>query len=366
MKFTSTQENLARGLAIVSRVANRNVTLPILSNVLIKTEKGSVVLSATNLELAVSVRVRGKITTEGAATAQAKLLTDYVALQEADHIDVEQDGTTLLVSTPHAKSKILGAPASDFPVIPAVEHKNAVTLGAAALRSALSQTAFAAAQDETRPEISGLYLAFGEKALTLAATDSYRLAECTVPISSGSSQVAKAIVPTRTAQEVLRLLPDEGDVTLYVTENQIVFSMGDTELTSRLIDGQYPDYQPIIPKTHETLVTVAVADLVQHVKAASLFCSPGMSDLTVSIDPAAKNLTIKAASSQLGEQESELPATIEGQANTIVLNYRYLLDGLTALGSARVRLGVTAPTSPALLQPEGSEDYRYLIMPIRQ
>jgi DNA polymerase-3 subunit beta len=366
MKFTSTQENLARGLAIVSRVANRNVTLPILSNVLIKTEKGSVILSATNLELAISVRVRGKIHTEGSATAQAKLLTDYVALQESDHIDVEQDGTTLFISTPHAKSKILGSPASDFPVIPGVEHKNAVTMESTTLRNALSQTVFAAAQDETRPEISGLCFSFGEKALTLAATDSYRLAERTVAMSSGSSQIAKAIVPTRTAQEVLRLLPDGGDVTLYVTENQIVFSMGDTELTSRLIDGQYPDYQPIIPKSHETTVTVAVADLVQHVKAASLFCSPGMSDLSVAIDPAAKNLTIKAASSQLGEQESELPATIDGQANTIVLNYRYLLDGLTALGSARVRLGVTAPTSPALLQPEGSEDYRYLIMPIRQ
>lgn len=363
MKFSCTQENLHRGLQIVGHVATRNVSLPILNNVLLKAERGSLRLTATNLEIGVSCLVRAKVDQEGAFTVNGKLFADYVALLPAERIDIELEEKALVVTAPQAKTTIRGQPAEEFPLIPAVKRTKVIRLPGADLKAAITRTIFAAAADEARPEISGIFLGTHDQTLTLAATDSYRLAEQKLKLS-GTIPDLRAIVPQRALQEVLRTAGDD-PVEIAVEENQARFGYNDVELTTRLIEGQYPDYQQIIPRDHELTLEVTREEFVTAVKQASLFCKQGIYDVTLEVD-GQRVLRIRAANAQAGEHETRLTAKMQGKPLAIVFNYRYLLDGLSSLPTETVSLELGTPASPGLLRPKGSAASLYLIMPIRQ
>lgn len=367
MKFTCTQENLTKGLAAVSHIATRTATLPILNNVLLKTQPGGLVLSTTNLEMGVIRTVRGKVEAEGAITVQARVLSEFVSLLPRENIVLEKKDQALSVHGTRSRTTLHGVAADEFPVVPTVKGGEMFTLEARELRDALGQVIFACAYDESRPEISGIFFSAEGKELTLVGTDSYRLAERRVKLLQGPKKAIQTIVPARTLHESLRIL-DEGDgtVSVTVTENQILFSYQDTEIVSRLIEGQYPDYKQIIPKTSETAAVVDTAALMQHVKTSSLFCKPGINDLAVSFRPDGQEVVLTAANAQLGESESRLPAKVKGKPNAITFNFRYLLDGLQNLGSATATLEMTSETQPGVLKPEKEVGYTYLIMPIRQ
>lgn len=363
MKFSCTQENLHRALSIVGHIATRNISLPILNNVLIRAEQGAIRLSATNLEIGVHCVIRGKIETEGAFTVNGKLFADYISLLPKDRVDVVLEEKTLHVTAPGAKTGIRGIPAEEFPLIPAVKREQLIRVPGAELKSAISRTLFAAASDEARPEISGVLLLVQDKVLTLAATDSYRLSEQKISLADAGKNV-RVIIPNRTLQEVLRTLGDE-PVELAVDENQALFSYDDVELTTRLIEGQYPDYTQIIPKEFETTIEAPREEFITAVKQASLFCKQGVYDVTLEAD-GGKRLVIRAANAQAGEHETELTVTTKGNGLTIVFNFRYLLDGLLSLGAETVTLELGSSASPGLLRPKGNQQSLYLIMPIRQ
>ncbi|KKP91849.1 MAG: polymerase III subunit beta protein [Parcubacteria group bacterium GW2011_GWA2_36_10] len=283
MKLTCTQENLNKGLSLVSHIANKNNNLPILNNVLLKADKNGLLLVTTDLEIGIKAFVRGKVDEEGEFTVGAKLLNDFVSLVPKENIDLELKENTLKIKSKNQKTNIKGLEAEDFPLIPEIEKENEVELNMNDFKTALSQLVFSASLDSSRLEINAVFFNFLKNELVLAATDSYRLAEKKLVINSG--QEKELIVPLKTIQELLRILNDQNNQALkiYFNENQIMFVFDGVELISRVVSGKYPDYQQIIPKSFNTEAKFAVNQLVPAIKSAALFCKPGINDVRLSI-----------------------------------------------------------------------------------
>lgn len=367
MKFTCTQENLAHGLAAVSRVASKSAVLAILNNVLLIAEDGRVQLQTTNLELAVTIIIRAKVDVPGRYTVPSRLLTDFIALLGNERVTLEVVTGGLNVISGHTQTTIKGSPAEDFPVLPTHDASIETSLPANVFRRALEETVFAAANDESRPEISGLCLTVKEKTLILAATDSYRLAESRCTTLSTANEERRVIIPSRTAQESLRLIPDdETPVRILLGDDQVRILLQDVEILSRVIEGQYPDYQQIIPTNWNTRVVVDRESLLSNIRAASLFCKSGINDLLIAIDPEKKELTISAANTQLGEHRASVEAEIEGAQFSIIFNYRYLIDGVVSLGGTSTVLEFQDANTAAILRNPKKTNALYLLMPIRQ
>lgn len=378
MKLSCTRENLHQGLSITSHLTTKNVNLPVLQNVLVKAEGGSIRFTSTNLEIAVSCTVRGKVEVGGEFTVPSKLFFDYVSLLPNETVTVEGSGNSLSVSCASNKTRMNGLPATEFPLVPEVVTSRSYRVPVAALRAALSQVLFAVASNEARPELSGACARFGAdgtvSTLTLAATDSYRLAEAIVPLPAGSVQEDfQAIIPARTLSEVSRVLSvfkDEvdspQDITLRLSDNQAVFSFGGVELVSRLIEGNYPDYRQIVPKDFQTQATLDRDDFVKAVKTASLFSRTGLFDVTLEFDASGKRLRVNATDAARGDNMAECEAEVGGKDNKVTVNYRYLLDGLNACGSDQVSFKMIDGSNPCLLTPKEGVGYLYIVMPIKQ
>ncbi len=368
MKITCTKENLYKGLIVVSNLAGRNTTLPILNNILLKTESGLLTLQSTNLEIGVVTKVRGKVDEEGAITVQGRLFTELVSLLPNDKISLELEGLNLKISCAGHQSVVRGLSADDYPVIPEVVGKKVFNYKNQDLGEALNQVLLAVNTNENRPEISGILMILDNKKMTLVGTDSYRLAEKSIDTIKGDGE-GKVIIPPKTAQQLIKVLSNsEGiDVALGIGDNQIMFSVDETVIVSRLISAQFPDYQQIIPKNFNTTVQMDKNNLLQAVKSAGLFTRSGINDVRFVIDADNKTMAISSANNQVGEDVSVLPLSkVTGQSNEIVFNYHYLLNGLEALASKDIELQVVDTNNPGLLKAVDDNNYIYIIMPIRQ
>ncbi|MBI4778952.1 DNA polymerase III subunit beta [Candidatus Falkowbacteria bacterium] len=375
LKIFSLQENLKQGLSLVGHVSGKNTNLPILNNVLIKAGEGKIKLIATNLEIGVISAVRGKIEREGSFTVNAKIISDCINLLPNKKIGLEEEGHDLLVDCENYQAKARGQSAEDFPLIPEVDRKNYFIAEAEEVKKAISQVIFATALSETRLELSGVLFIFSGGDLTMAATDSYRLAEKKIKIKSNNEEEKRIIVPAKTLQELLRVLSinlgDEveeknSEIRFYISENQILFTYGSTELVSRLIEGQYPDYQQIIPVSNKTKILIDRQELTRAVKMASLFSKAGINDINLDF-PAGKNqVVISSVSGQTGENITNLEAKVSGDDNSIVVNYRYLVEGLSNIEKETIKLEIIDSNTPCIIRPEQDESYLYIIMPIKQ
>lgn len=381
MKISCTQENLNQGLFIVSHVASKNTSLPILNNILIQTKDSQIKLAATNLEIGVSCIIRGKVEEEGDLTIQSRLLADYVSLLPKDRVDLEvkeEDNSYILkINCKNNSTKIKGQLAADFPLIPQIEKKNAFLINYLIFREAISQVVFAVSVSETRPEINGVFFSFSDGNLTMAATDSYRLAEKKIVLEKSSTKNNnQVIIPTKTLLELQRILGSLKDpaaisevenVEIYLSENQVLFVVGDVEIISRLVEGQYPDYTQIIPQTASTTAKINVMELVKAVKTNSLFARSGVYDVSMEFLVDKKEVVVYSANNQLGENTSTVSFEGSGDNNDIIINFRYLLDGLQNIGSDEVEVSLIDSSSPCILKPVSKNpDYLYIIMPIKQ
>lgn len=378
MKISSLQENLKQGLSIVGHIAGRNINLPILNNVMMETKNGNIKLTTTNLEIGIVCAVRGKVEAEGKFTVESKTILDYISLLPNKKVNIEQRENKLIIETENYKTKIIGQSAEEFPLIPQVEKNFFYSANVNELRKALSQIIFAVSGSETRIELSGVLFSFNKNILTLAATDSYRLAEKTLSVKMNGQDAGdkKIIIPAKTLQELIRILSgaqDEGEkneemgeIKFYLSENQILFSIGSTELVSRLIEGQYPDYKQIIPTEVKTKAIINRAELTRAVKASALFSKTGINDINLDL-PAGKNkVVVSSASGQTGENTAEIEAEVDGEDNGAVINYRYLLDGLNNIDSEDVLINIIDSNTPCILKPAKGDSYLYIIMPIKQ
>lgn len=336
-------------------------------------------LMATNLEIAVSCIVRGKIEEAGEFTIPSKLISEYVALLPKERVDVAQEGTVMTLSCGQYKTKINGTPSSEYPLIPTIDVQQSFTLDAKTFKDAVSQVLFAVSLNESRPEITGILLKFspGEQfTLTLAATDSYRLAERIISSAAAGqapSEAVSVIVPARSVAEFVRsfgALKDSIEapekVNIGIGDNQVKFSFGPMILVSRTIEGKYPDYRQLIPEKYETVVTLTKSDLQRAVKTASLFSKTGLNDVQIELSPG-RAVRLSSVNSQTGEHNVDLAGEVKGKGNKVTLNFRYLLDGVSSMEAESVQMHVVDGISPCLVTPQGEEGkHLYIVMPIRQ
>ena len=374
MRFISLQENLKRGLNIVSHVTSKNVNLPILNNILIKAEDGNIEFISTNLEIGVTHQLRGKIDVEGQFTVDSKLISEYAnLLSGGEKVKLELKENELCVECGNYNTKIKGESAKEFPLIPTVPRTIYYSCKSGEFKKALNSVVFAVSNSENRVELTGVFFSFTKGMLNLAATDSYRLAERQIEIKeNGIEGEQKIIVPAKTVQELLRILNnieggemgEEQELKIYLSENQILFTFDSVELISRLINGHYPDYKQIIPANSQTDVLIERSELTRAVKAAALFSKTGINDITLLFSKG--KMLVSSFSGMSGESQIELEANVTGTDNEVTINFRYLLDGLNNIEGDMVRLNILNNTTPCVLRPEKDTSYLYIVMPIRQ
>lgn len=375
MKFISLQENLKRGLTIVGHATTKNINLPILNNILIRAEGGNIELISTNLEIGVRHQLRGKIETEGEFTVDSKLITEYVSLlTSSETVKLEEKEGELKVESGNYKTKIKGESAKEFPLIPTLESENNFYCDLNEMKKALASVIFAVSNSENRAELTGVLFSFKEKKLSLAATDSYRLAEREIVLKSGTgSDEQKIIVPAKTVQGLLRILNNfdnhqeiesANEIIISFSENQILFKFDSVSLISRLINGRYPDYQQIIPSKSQTQAAVDKNELTRAIKAVSLFSKTGINDITLLFLKG--KVSVSAFSGASGESQADILAEVDGVDNEITINYRYLLDGLNNIDGSQALIKVLNNNTPCLIRSKEKEDYLYIVMPIKQ
>lgn len=381
MKFSCTKENLFRGLAATSRTGGRTISLPILSNVLIKVEDGGLTLVTTNLETAAICRVRGKVEEKGETTVLAKLLSDFVSLLPKETIEITSEGDRLKVNCGNEETKIATLPPSEFPLIPPLPSNSGYCLSVADLKKGVGRVCFAAASNEARPELTGVLLDFRSGdgtngSVILAATDSYRLAETLVPCQ-GKVEEKTLIIPSRAVVELTRILAlikegAEGPDLIEVVPsgNQVLFRLGSIDFVSRTIEGSYPNYRQILPTRWETEANFSVAEFSRAVRAASLFTRLGMQDVELEFGASTGQIIVRGSDAARGECVSVCPARITGRDNRVTVNFRYLLDGLAVWPKEEASLRLIDGNSPCLLTSVESDQnetdrFIYLIMPIR-
>jgi DNA polymerase-3 subunit beta len=368
MKIICLKENLKNGLAAAERIIGKSLTLPILNNLLLATDKGRVKISSTNLEIGINYWIAGKIEKEGTITVPAKVLSSFVGGLPNTKVEIESKDGDLRIKCDNFKAKIKGQSAQDFPIIPQVQPQAIVEINAEKFKTGLTQVAGTAAISEIRPEISGVLLSFSKESLKIAATDSFRLAEKTIIIKSDFE--GSIIVPQRTCMELVRALGEKVEIEnkdsvfkVIIGAGQVMFDLGYIQLVSRLIDGQYPPYQQIIPNSSVIKAVLDKEELIKAVRAASFFSSR-INDIQFNINSQEKEIEIITQNADVGENKVKIPAQIEGKNLKIAFNWRYILDGLNNISSDNVLLGMNSGSSAAVLSSAGDDNYVYVIMPI--
>ena len=372
MKLSVMQENLARGLQIVSRAVSSRSTLPVLANVLFRTEDAGLKLTATNLEIGITCWVPGKIDTDGAITVPARLITDLVnSLPSGDKVDLELQGATMLrIRSSLGETHIKGIDAEDFPAIPTAGDRPTTRIAQGVLRRALDETAFAAATDEARPILTGVLARFEGATVTLAAADNYRIAVKTVPLLDPVEDTS-IVVPARSLTELSRVLADNDepvDIVLAPARNQILFHLEGIDLVSRLIDGQFPNYQTVLPKSYSTRAVMDRDDLLKAVKLAALIAGTSANIVKIQVggaDGDAGTGLMVTANAEVGDNEGRVEAAVEGDGTTIAFNARYLTDVLQNVDAEQFALELNGPLSPGVFRPIGDDQYVHVVMPVR-
>ena len=362
MKLQVTQENLNRALNTVARVANSRNTLPILSNVLIKTTSNRLSLAATNLDIAISHFIGAKVSEEGAITVPARLMQDFISSLPSGVIELELDDSKLHITTEQYQSTVNGIMADDFPVMPAIAKGQSWTISGSALKKGLQQVVLAASNDESRPVLTGVLIHVQDGKLYLAATDSYRLAE---KVLGKQKEDVHLLVPATAMHDLLRILGDyEDEVRVTHDEQQVLFQVGDIELVARLLEGKYPDYRKLIPQSFSVEATLKRTDLVNVTKVSSLFARESAGSVTIAIDEAKQTLSIRSVASQLGENTATATGKITGSGD-ITLNSRYLLDALQVISSEEIVFGFNGKLEPTMIRDAKQPDYTHIIMPLK-
>lgn len=362
------QENLARGLSTVSRAVSSRSTLPVLANVLLRTEDAGLKLTGTNLEIGITAWVPGRIETEGATTIPARLLTDLVAtLPSSEKVDLELQGTdTLHVRCGRFATHVKGIDADEFPSIQTAGERPTTRISQRVLRRALAETTFAAATDEARPILTGVLARFEGDRLTLAAADNYRIAVRTIDVLDPVEAVS-VVVPARSLHEVERVLADTDDpveLVLAQARNQILFHLDGVDIVSRLIDGQFPNYQQVLPAGHATRAEFDREELLRAVRPAALIASSSANIVKVQVGGDGHGVVVTAAA-DVGDYTGEVEAAVEGDPTTIAFNARYLNDVLGNLTADRFALELNGPLSPGVFRPVGDSAYVHVVMPVR-
>jgi len=365
MKLTVPRKELYEGLQIVSRAVSAHTSLPVLKNILIEPGTDAIKLSATDLELGIEVRVPANIQEGGPLTVPARTLVEIIAaLPEADVTLGADDQNNILITCRRSEYRIHGLTAEDFPALPEVGGSVSLQLPQSLFKSMIRQTALAASDDDTRPILTGICLVVQDGKLRLVATDTHRLAVRTAPITEASGETT-VIVPVRAMNELMRVLEDSGEqpVDVRVDQNQVLFRTERVTLVSRLIEGQFPKYERVIPASHSRRLTIQRDDFQSSVRRARIVARDAANRIVLATQ--GENLVITAESGELGRAHEEIEVVREGDEISIAFNANYVLEVLGVMDSQGVFLELSEPLSPAVVRPVDGDDYLMVIMPMQ-
>jgi DNA polymerase-3 subunit beta len=374
MKVTVLQENLARGLSIVSRAVSPRGTLPVLSNVLIASDEGRLRLSATNLELGITCWIAARIDQEGSTTVPARTFSDLVNTLPGEQVQLalESKSQTLNVKSGTSNTDIKCIDAQEFPPLPVPDFDGAVQLNVADFKEMIQQVAFAASTDEARPVLMGVLVNVDKDQITMAAADGFRLSVRKAALSAAAPHALSIIIPARALNELARVSADgEESIRMVVPKGrgQAVFHVRDVELVSQLIDGTFPDYQQIIPRSYKSRTLVSTASMLKACKQAEIFAREGSNVARLDIkssksDMQPGELEISATSEETGKNETIVEATVDGGGVLIAFNVRFLREALEIIRTPNVALETSTANAPGVVRPVGDENFLHVIMPM--
>jgi DNA polymerase-3 subunit beta len=363
MKITCSREELTQKLAIVSRGVSMRTAVQILGGILLRAEGGQLTLAATDMELSLRASLEAQVEGDGAVVVPGRLLVELVRLLPETDVTIEQraDESVIHVSSGSFESRLNTFTAEDFPRLPDAESLERHTVDRDALLETIARVGRSASRDESRPVLTGVLVRFEPGKLVMAATDSYRLSVKETSLE-GSVPELEAIVPARALAELARIGQGAEQIELGVHENQVVFGVDGVWLTTRRIDGQFPNYKQLIPESfdHELpLPREEVLDVVRRIAVMAQRNSP------LRLRFAEGQLTVSARTQDVGEAEESLPVPFSGETLEIGFNAEFLRDGIESVAGETIRFRLISPLRPCVLQAEGADDFLYLIMPIR-
>ncbi len=373
MKVSVLQENLAHGLSIVARAVSPRSTLPVLGNILIATDEGRLRLSATNLELGITCWIGAKIEEEGSTTVPARTFTDLINTLPSDHVSIDLNvrTQTMNVRCGTSNTDIKCIDAQEFPPMPSPDAKEGIQLNVTDLKEMIQQVVFAASTDEARPILTGVLVTVEDNLMTLASADGFRLSVRSAKLSAPLIPSIKAVIPARALSELARVSGDAKEnvtMTIPPQSGRVIFRTNNVELVSQLIDGAFPDYEQIIPLSHETRTVLSTDAFLKACKQAEIFAREGSLIARVSITPGGElqpgTVEISGQSEETGSNQTIVDASIEGPPILIAFNVRFLREVLDVIKTPNVALETTVPTSPGVIRPIGEKDFTHVIMPM--
>ncbi len=372
MKTTVLQKSLKEGINTVSRAVGKSTTLPVLKNILIKVKDNFLNISSTDLEMGVKWWVLTKTEKKGEITVPFSTISSFVNLLPEKNIDLQLKDNKLTINCEGYKTQINGVSSEEFPIIPEVKKDKSISINSRLFCEGLMQVIDIPSPSKVKPEISGVLFLFSGKQLKMVATDSYRLTEKTVNLENSVKSDFSFILPQRTAREIVNIFKEENkNVDIFFNSNQILFELKmdevdhpKTQVSSKLIEGNYPDYKEIIPSKYETQVVLNKDEFLNKIKAASVF-SGKINEVTLKIDTKKGELLVKSENPDLGDYNANIKAKLEGDDVSISFNYKFLLDGLNNIKSSQVLLGVNGESNPGVIKPIGKDDFLYVVMPIK-
>ncbi len=372
MKVSVTKQNLAHGLSVVSRAVAPRSTLPVLSNILVATDEGRLRLSATNLELGITCWIPAQIAEEGSTTVPARTFSDLVGTLPNDMVtlDLTVRTQTLKVTCAQSVTEIKGIDAQEFPPMPVPDLNDGVDLNVADFKQMIQQVVFSASTDEARPVLQGVSLTVNGTDITMAATDGFRISVRKAILSNPIQKALKIIIPARALSELARVATDgEQSVSMVVpsARGQVVFRTRDTELVSQLIDGNFPDYNAIVPRSFKTRTVAATGGMLESCRQVEVIARDGSNIVQLAIQPREGQpgqVEFSAQSEETGASENKVDATIDGIPLRIAFNVRFLREVLEVIKSPNVALETNANNTPGVIRPVGDDQYVHVIMPM--
>jgi len=368
MKLQVLQENLSTALATASRFTSTRAQLPVLGNILLSGKKTKLLISATNLETSVSISVGAQIEKEGEITIPSRVITDIISNLPAGSVNLAVNKEQISVKAQNFESTVSGMNSADFPSIPQTTGKDSIKLEKDEFLKALSQVAFAASIDETRPILTGILFIYKKGELVLVGTDGFRLSQKRIPMK-GIQKTQNIILPKNALNELQRLSTDEDTIgfSFKKADNQVVFGIGRTVLSSRILEGEFPDFERIIPKSSKIKVNLDREEFLRAVKLAAVFARDSANIVKVKVRKGAVELSAESQAS--GSQETKVDAKVTGDPGKkgfeIAFNYRFLEDFLGAVKEDEIRIEFSATNAPGVFSDPKDKDYLHLIMPVK-
>ena len=365
MRFECTVENLVEAASIAARFVQRGGTMPTLNSIYLETNGDSVVLRATNLEYGVEVVVPARVLSSGAAAISSATLIGFISNSHGHSIECTVDGGVMKLKTERTSATIKTTPHDDFPILPRIPAEHSFVVKAQDLAKGIRSVLNCASVSNVKPELQSV-LVYGDVGkLYFVATDSFRLAEKQVALKSPGS-VPNLLMPARNVSELVRILEGvKGDIEVYYNDNQFSIQIEGVYYTSRLLDGTYPNYTQIVPKSFTTEVVLLRDDLSQALKGLSVFNDKFL-QVVFMVQPKEKTVHLSSRNADVGEEECVLKAAVSGEQITMTFNSKYLADGLTPLAGESVRIRLNGAGRPALIQDVADDSFFYLAMPMNR